>query len=981
MYFGRTVTAVEHIPARQPLDNHDLDTMELIHVGHPLETHDVAITIDRLFASGMYDDVQVEAEERGSGVLVRIITRSKQFIGHVDAFGNISDPPSRSLILSTAQMNLGDPFDEDTLKRAKDAILESFRNNGLFEATIDARTITDAVTNQVFIALYVRHGTRAKYQMPIIQGDAKLSDATIVRATGWRVRFVHRWRQVTESLTDSGTDSLLKRYAKQNRLTATADVTSLDYDPEARRVTPTLQIEAGPKIAVKALEAKVSKSKLRQYVPVYQEGAVDNDLLTEGARNLQTYFQSKGYPDVDVTFKTLPLKNDEQVINYYIATGQKQKLAAVAIQGNKYFTSDTLHERMFLQPSSFVLRNGRYSEAFRKKDEEAIENLYQANGFRDVKVTSSVETSYKGKANSLAAAFTVYEGKQWTVSKVQIEGPAQLDVSQLVDRLASGAGQPYSDVNIATDRNHIIDYYYRNGFTNATFAYAALPGPTPQSVILIYRIREGRREYIRDILISGLNRTRRSLVERKMDFDNGEPLSLIKVSDVARDLSNLGVFAKVNTALQDPNGTNQYKHVLFDFDEAARYTVNLGLGAEIGQFGGTTQDLQRAGGKSGFYPRVQLDISRLNFLGIGQTITLQTRYSNLQQRASLSYTVPRFLGSSDRTVIFSLLYDTTQDVATFSSKRQQASVQTSQRLSKATTVLLRFDYRRVSTGSVVIPSLLVPQLLQPVRIGILSTSLIQDRRDNSADAHHGFWNTLDTGIAGGFFGSQRSFLRALGRNSTYTQITRNLVLARQTEFGVIVPFSIDKGLTTVDAVPLPEKFYGGGAVSMRGFGYNEAGPRDIGAPSQAGGSPSPATGFPLGGNALFFNNVELRFPLLGANISGVFFHDMGNVYRNLNDISFRYSQKTPTDPQKIQTDFDYAVQAVGFGIRYKTPLGPLRVDLAYALNPPRYNGFGGTYQELLNCSALNIVNGTNGCVSKPQQLTHFQFFFSIGQAF
>ena len=111
-----------------------------------------------------------------------------------------------------------------------------------------------------------------------------------------------------------------------------------------------------------------------------------NDLLAEGANNLRDYFQSKGYPDVDVTFRREPEQNDQQLINYYIATGPRRKLVNIDIAGNDYFLPETLDERMFLRTNSLFLRYGRYSESFREKDEEAIENLYQANGFRNVKV-------------------------------------------------------------------------------------------------------------------------------------------------------------------------------------------------------------------------------------------------------------------------------------------------------------------------------------------------------------------------------------------------------------------------------------------------------------------------------------------------------------------------------------------------------------------------------------------------------------------
>ena len=166
---------------------------------------------------------------------------------------------------------------------------------------------------------------------------------------------------------------------------------------------------------------------------------------------------------------------------------------------------------------------------------------------------------------------------------------------------------------------------------------------------------------------------------------------------------------------------------------------------------------------------------------------------------------------------------------------------------------------------------------------------------------------------------------------------------------------------------------------MRGFGDNQAGPRDTGNPQEIPSAPATqyATGFPIGGNGLFFNTVELRFPLLFPNVSGVVFHDMGNIYNTFGDISLAYQQRSTQD-------FNYAVQAAGFGIRYKTPLGPVRVDLSYALNPPRYLGYSRneSIQQLLACPAPGtVIPVTAGCTPSMQRLPHFQFFFSIGQAF
>src|SRR5262249_44155861 len=150
---------------------------------------------------------------------------------------------------------------------------------------------------------------------------------------------------------------------------------------------PELEIDAGPKVNVRAVETKVSKKLLKRYVPVFQERTVDNDLLVEGARNLRDYFETSGYPDVDVTFRMRDPSPNERVIEYVISKGPRKKLANVEIVGNKYFRTDTIRERLFVQPSALWFRHGRYSDALRRRDQEAIEALYKSNGFRDVQVS------------------------------------------------------------------------------------------------------------------------------------------------------------------------------------------------------------------------------------------------------------------------------------------------------------------------------------------------------------------------------------------------------------------------------------------------------------------------------------------------------------------------------------------------------------------------------------------------------------------
>jgi len=311
-------------------------------------------------------------------------------------------------------------------------------------------------------------------------------------------------------------------------------------------------------------------------------------------------------------------------------------------------------------------------------------------------------------------------------------------------------------------------------------------------------------------------------------------------------------------------------------------------------------------------------------------------------------------------------------VRTFTGTRLEGALQLEHTLSRDSTALYRYTYRRttIDDDSLQITPLLIPLSSQPVRAALFSGTYIQDRRDDPTDATRGVFNSVDLSFASGYWGSQPDFFRYLAQNTTYHQITRKIVLARTVQLGLMIPWGSQEGLPMVDIgvgaapdprIPLSERFFFGGATSHRGFPFNQGGPRD------------PTTGFPIGGGAQFLNSVELRFPLYGENLGGVLFHDAGNVYSRVSEISFSPRQPTAVSEEDGSTlyGYDYMVHAVGFGMRYRTPVGPVRLDFAYSVNPPRFIGFSGTRQDLLT---------GQGSITE-QRINQFQFHFSLGQTF
>ncbi|HXS98255.1 MAG TPA: POTRA domain-containing protein [Candidatus Limnocylindrales bacterium] len=951
-YEGKPIAAIKFEPAVQPVAETDLNRLIGLKPGTALSLDEVRDAIKRLYSSGQYSDIEADTQPSGAGLVLVFRTTDQWFVGPVETHGKIKLPPNRGQLTNASRLELGTPFSDEDVNTAVRGIKNLLQRNGLYLATVTPVIERDPAHEQVAITFQIDSGKRARYTMPVVAGDTKIDAQKLEKAA--KYHGISRWKQVTAATTQNGVRNIRGKYQKQDRLTASVTLSKPEYLAAENRVREHIQADGGPKVKITTSGAKVRRSKLEEYVPVFDEETVNRDLLVNGARNLRDYFQNQGYFDVQVDFQEKAVNPDLEQITYDISRGERHKVVSLTVTGNHYFTTPEIRERMYIQPAGFlIMRHGRYSGGFATKDAETIQALYHDNGFHDCKVDIKTTDDYKGKKGNVAVTVAIQEGPQYKVAAVSIAGMSNFQQGDIEPELESIPGEPFSETAVAMDRDYIIRRYQSDGYPNAALAPHVTPGPGEYEMTVRYDVTEGQPMYVRDVLLAGLHITNQRLIKPNVLLQPGDPLSWTVMGDMQRRLYDLGVFDTVDMAIQNQQGDTESKYVDYHFVEGHRYNMAVGFGAEIAQIGGSQYSLNNPSGTTGFSPRISLQLSRLNMFGLGHSLTMKARYSTLDRLGSLSYLLPRFHNVDGRNISITALYDNTRNVLTFTAVRLQGQLQVSQKLSKATTLFWRYSWThdQVLQSTLKINPLLIPLYSAPSHVGYSGFNIVQDRRDDPTDAHRGFYNSLDAGLAAHQFGGNRNFTRLLLRNSYYHPVATQFVLASNTEFGILHPYNTG-GIAAQDYVPLPERFFGGGESSMRGFSENQAGPRDL------------VTGFPLGGNTLFFHSTELRFPFLSSNMQGVFFHDFGNIFSNMGAFSFRVHQKDITD-------FNYMVHAVGFGVRYKTPLGPIAVDLAYSLNSPTFQGLKGTAQQLLFGGAQTTIQNTG----------HFQFFFNIGQAF
>lgn len=933
-YEGQNVSSVDLI-ANPHRDVEPLRAYLVQKPGQPYSQANVDSTLAVLRDKGGFPKVEVDVVPDISGLRLNFLLEPAYFIGVVEFPGAVQHF-SYTRLLQVTNLQDEDPYDQGRIPVAEEALLNFFRKNGYFQAQVHSEKEIDDAHQLVNVTFSVQMGKLAKIGKIDFQGADDSEDAKLrhsVRSLRARLTgaLLKPGKPYTAERIKAATTLLKRTLTQQRRLASSVHENPPQYHPENNRVDVSFKVEVGPVVTVRTTGARLtvlpflSGRQMKKLIPIYSEGTIDSDLVKEGQQNLIDYFQKKGYFDVQVT-TNLQQQPGQILLVYNIERGKKHKVDRIAFQGNYAIPEKDLLAQLVVK-KAHIWSHGRISQKLIKQSVTNLEALYRDRGYEDVKITPQV-VDHEAKVD---VAFEIVEGPQTVVDRTEVTGNNNVPYEQLTAPAGFQlrSGMPFSPRRLSEDRNRISATYLNRGYLNAEVkATVNRHADDPHRVDVTYAITERQPVRVGEVVYLGQKRTHLSLIKKTARLPTETPMRRGEMLQAESQLYDLNIFDWSSVGPRRPITDQTDEEMVVKVHEAKRNEITYGFGFEISHRGGNVPsgtvavpglptiglgNNKVASSQSTFAsPRGSIAFSRRNMRGLAETASASILLSRLDQRVLTTYAQPHFIGSQWSSLT-SFSVERTTENPLFAAGLGDLSFQVERLISrkKNTRLQLRYDFNKTILSHLLVPALVLPED-RNVRLSTLSASLIRDTRDKPLDAHRGVFSTLNFGVTPTALGSSANFARLFGQYAYYKPF-HAIVFANSIRLGFA------KALAG-SFVPTSQLFFSGGGTSLRGFPINEAGPQRIvpfctGLQNQTG---CVNVTVPVGGRQLFILNSEVRFPLgIMKALGGVVFYDGGNVSQGINFHSFVN---------------DYS-NTVGFGLRYATPIGPIRIDVGRNLNP------------------------------------------------
>jgi outer membrane protein insertion porin family len=904
--------------------------------GSPYSQQKIEATAKALQTAGGFKNLHVTVVPEVKGLRVNFLLETAYYLGVVE-FTNATKYFAYTRLLGVVNLSDEDPYDALRLPDAESELKKFLRTEGYFQASVRPVIAIDDARQLVNVTFAVEMGAQARISAITIDGTGDAESAQLIHAVkALRARFsgglMKPGKAYSRERVEHATALIKGVLTRQHYLAGSVHENPPEYDAQSNRVRVSFSVKMGPAVNIRTVGARLSlipylKGRaMRQLIPIYSEGTVDQELVDEGQRNLSDYFEKKGYYDVKVTtnYQNQP---DQILVVYTIDRGKKHKVDHIAFHGNRAIAAKELMNQVLVK-RSHVWTHGDVSQKLLRQSADNLEALYRDRGYEDVKVTPQA-VDHEPKVD---VTFEIVEGPQSVVENVNVSGNASVAYDELAapKGFELAAGKPFSPRKMTEDRNRISANYLNRGYLSVEVKAAATRSANnPHGVNVAYAITEHQMVRINEVVYLGQQHTRTALIVQTAKIEAEGPLQRQEMLEAESRLYDLNIFDWSSVGPRKPITDQTDEMALVKVHEAKRNEVTYGFGFEVSHRGGNvptgTVALPGGGGSIGLNgyqiapsqetfasPRGLIEFTRRNMRGLGETVGTSLLLSRLDQKFLSTYGQPHFAGTTWQSLT-SLSLERTSENPLFTASLGDAAFQVEKLLSRKsnTRLQLRYDFNKTILSHVIVAQLVLPQDTH-VRLSTVSGTFIRDTRDKPLDAHRGSFATVNLGLTPTALGSSANFAKLFGQYAIYKPL-HSVVLADSLRIGLASPFA-------GSFVPTSQLFFSGGGTSLRGFPIDEAGPQRLVPFCNVlkGQSGCVDVTVPVGGKQLLILNSEARFPLgIMKALGGVIFYDGGNVDSAIN----------------LRSLVNNYTNTVGFGLRYATPLGPVRVDVGRNLNP------------------------------------------------
>lgn len=897
------VTAIE-LRSDAPLEDvAELAALVAVRPGEPLSEDGVRRTLRNIQAAGVASEVGLYTLPADGGVVAVVALWAHVRVEEVRIEGQLgmrAEELRRSLTV-----RVGEPLIEDRVLRSVYHLQDRYRAEGYFQATVRVQVSTDAARKRAAVVFAVDSGARAQIGAVEFAGDvAPLTAAELrqpLRSQPGSSYGAGRVRDDAERL-----HAFLVR--RGYRLAVVEAARESQAAPG--RVDLTFPVTLGPLVEVRVVGAELDQLRKRDLLPFLADEGYDEALVLQAVDRIRRHYQESGHYRVQVERRE-ERQADRLLLTLEIEPGPVYELEEVDFTGNEQVPDERLAALMTTRPRRLLRPgSGRLVDEVLDEDLANLQSFYALEGYGGARVGPE---EVEQPDSILLLSIPVLEGKRTTVSELTFEGVEHVDLDEVRAQLLLHAGGPFHPLLLEDSLNVLRSVYEAEGYETMQISPLLEWNEDRTEVKVALLVFEGPQSRVDRVVLRGNLVTDGKVLRRFIDLEPDEPVSRRRLLDVQRQLYRLGIFSRVEVELTRGGDSEGRRDVVVRVEEGKARRVRYGVGYD-------SEDGAR--GLVGF--------SHSNLLGRALAFQVDVRASQRDELARALFRQP-YLFRWPVPVVYTVFL-AAEDRESFDSRRRGTQVE-AERILGRTRLGLLYTYKIVDL-QVQDPTLAggdIERELQDVEISSLTPSILIDRRDDPINPTRGWSTAFLIEWAEPLLAADEAFLKLFLQGTYQLDLHRGGVLAASLRLGAIESRP-DAGLpdptlpTAFETaeIPISERFFAGGRTTHRAYERDFLGlrGRTLCGPEPAPEAPPtcPAVAatdddlLPVGGDGLALLNLDYRFPIAGP-VGGILFLDSGNVWTRWQDV----------DPGDAKT-------GAGVGVRYLSPVGPLRLEVGWKLD-------------------------------------------------